>query len=112
MFEKTKKYVETLGFPTGDCYDLPSSLQRFPDDAHFRIEVPTINSPKAMISLLETAKDLGVTINRVDETYGIMRHTDRELEEFIDIAKTFIVLPFFPRLLQSPHVQRPLLVRL
>jgi len=91
MFEKTKQYLEKLELPPEDCYNLPTSLQRFPDGAHFRIEVPTINSAEVLRILLETASDLGVTINRVDETYGIMRHTDRELIEFLEIAKEYRV---------------------
>lgn len=86
--QETKKYLEDkLGIPGGDRYDLPASEKRFPDGAQYRIEVPTINSPEAMESLLNTAEELSFTINRVDETYGIMRQTDGDLERMISMAK-------------------------
>jgi hypothetical protein len=61
----------------------------FPDGAQFRIEVPTVNTPQTMKALLETAKDSGTVVNRVDETYGIMRFTDRQIMEFVDLAKEY-----------------------
>jgi hypothetical protein len=91
VFEKTRAYMKRKGLPPGDLYDLPSSEMRFPDGAQYRIEVPTINTAAAMQKLLETAEDYGIIIHRVDETYGIMRHTDEELEEYIQIAKDFQV---------------------
>jgi len=86
--EEIRKYLTKIGLPKQDMYGLPTSERRFPDGAQFRIEVPTVNAVEAMAALLDRAKELGVTINRIDETYGIMRHTDQELEEMIRLAKT------------------------
>jgi len=86
--EEIRKYLQKVGLPRGDIYELPTSEKRFPDGAHFRIEVPTVNSYIAMESLLEKAKDTEITINRIDETFGIMRHTDEELEKMIKLAKS------------------------
>ncbi|MBU7023593.1 MAG: peptidase [Theionarchaea archaeon] len=91
IFEETRTYMKKKGLPPGDLYDLPTSDLRFPDGAQYRIEVPTINTAPAMRKLLETAEKYDTVIHRVDETYGIMRHTDEELEEFIQIAKDFQV---------------------
>ncbi|MFX0204042.1 MAG: peptidase, partial [Candidatus Hodarchaeota archaeon] len=82
-----RKYFLKIGLPEGDLLGLPTSRKSFPDGAQFRIEVPTVNTIEAMIALLDRAKELRVTINRIDETYGIMRHTDEELEEMIKLAK-------------------------
>src|SRR5512136_841134 len=82
MFEKTREYVKKLGLPPGDLWDLPTSTARFPDGATFRIEVPTVNSAEAVAALLETSDKLGITINRVTETYGMFRYTRQELKEF------------------------------
>lgn len=38
---------------------------------------------------METAEKHDVTANRVDETFGIMRHTDESILEFISIAKEY-----------------------
>lgn len=85
--EKVREYLRKKGFPTGDLYSLPTSTKRFPDGAQFRIEVPTVNTYSSMKALIDKAKDLGITINRIDETYGIMRHTDKELEQMIELSK-------------------------
>jgi hypothetical protein len=87
--DDTRNYLKKLGLPGGDLYDLPTSTKTFPDGAQYRIEVPTVNSPEAMKALLETAKDNGIVINRVDETYGIMRFTDKQIEGFTNLAKEY-----------------------
>ncbi|NLM51593.1 MAG: peptidase [Firmicutes bacterium] len=88
FFEETRKQLEKLGLPSGDRYDLPTSTKRFPDGAQFRIEVPTVNSPACMKALLEKAwKEYKVHINKIDETFGIMRHTTKDIKEYVAIAK-------------------------
>ncbi len=89
MFEETRKYLKSLGLPEGDLYDLPTSTQTFPDGAQFRIEVPTVNSAQAVAALLETSDKLGITINRVTETYGIFRHTREELKEYCRLCHDY-----------------------
>jgi hypothetical protein len=89
MFEETRKYVKTLGLPEGDLNDLPTSDARFPDGTFYRIEVPTVNSAEAVAALLETSDKLGITINRVTETYGMFRHTRQELKEYCRLCNDY-----------------------
>jgi hypothetical protein len=89
MFEETRRYVKTLGLPEGDLNDLPTSDARFPEGAAYRIEVPTVNSAEAVAALLETSDKIGVTINRVTETYGIFRHTRQELKEYCRLCNEY-----------------------
>ncbi len=89
MFEETRQYVKKLGLPEGDLYDLPASSLRFPDGAHFRIEVPTINSAEAAAALLERADKNGITINRITETYGMFRHTRQEIKDFCHLCRDY-----------------------
>lgn len=89
IFDETRKYLEELGLPSGDLFDLPTSGKTFPDGAHYRLETPTINSAGALKSLLESAKKQGVNINRVDETYGIFRHTLDEVKEYARIGNEY-----------------------
>ena len=56
---------------------------RFPDGAHFRSEVPTYNSAVTFRVKMETAEKHGVTVNKVDETFGIIRNTDETILEYI-----------------------------
>ena len=89
MFEETRRYVKTLGLPEGVLWDLPTSDARFPDGAAYRIEVPTINSAEAVAALLETSDKMGITINRVTETYGMFRHTRQELKEYCRLCHDY-----------------------
>jgi hypothetical protein len=89
MFEETRRYVKTLGLPEGDLNDLPTSEARFPDGAAFRIEVPTVNSSEAVAALLDTSDKMGITINRVTETYGMFRHTRQELKEYCRLCNEY-----------------------
>jgi hypothetical protein len=87
MMEKTREFLASIGLPKGDAFDLPTSEKRFPEGAHFGIEVPTINTAIACKALIEEAERLGIQINRVDETYGAFRHTFTELKEYAKICK-------------------------
>jgi hypothetical protein len=89
MFDDTRKYFERLGLPGSDLYDLPTSGATFPDGAHFRIEIPTVNTSQAVAALLERADELGVTINRVTETYGMFRHTRQEIKEYVNLTRDY-----------------------
>ncbi|MEW5719242.1 MAG: peptidase [Chloroflexota bacterium] len=89
MFEETRKYVQKLGLPPGDLFDMPTSKARFPDGAAYRIECPTVNSADAVAALLDTSTKLGVTINRVTETYGMFRHTRQELKEYCRLCNQY-----------------------
>jgi hypothetical protein len=89
MFRETREYVKKIGLPPGDLFDMPTSDQRFPDGAAFRIEVPTINSVEAAGALLETAAKNGITINRVTETYGMFRHTREEIKEYCRLCHDY-----------------------
>lgn len=86
MFTETREFLKKIGLPGGDAFDLPSSDKKFPDGADYRIEVPTINSVEAVAALLDEAGKLKITINRVDETYGIFRYTKSEIREFVKIC--------------------------
>jgi hypothetical protein len=89
MFEETREYVKKLGFPSGDLFDLPTSTARFADGAAFRIECPTINTAAAAGALLERAGQVGITINRVTETFGMFRHTREEIKEYVRLCNDY-----------------------
>src|SRR5579859_6133421 len=74
-----RNLLQDLGLPTGDRYDLPSSALRFPDGAHYRVEIPSVEGPEAFRAVIDTAASLGVTIHRVSQGSGIMLLSDAEL---------------------------------
>jgi len=89
MFEETRAYLKKLNLPEGDLFDMPTSEKRFPDGAAFRIEVPTINTAEAVDGLLNQATKMGITINRVTETYGMFRHTRQEIKEYVKLCSEY-----------------------
>jgi hypothetical protein len=98
--KSTREFLSKIGLPIGDAYDLPSSNKRFKDDAQYRFEVPGIQGPIAMKSLLEEVDKLGLIIHRVTQTKGIMLLTDNEIDEMVSLAKEAnveLVLSIGPR---------------
>lgn len=89
IFEETRKAMKKLGLPEGDDFDMPTSDKRFPDGAHFRIECPTVNSSVAVEALLNRSLELGITINRITETYGMFRHTAEEIKEYCKLCHDY-----------------------
>ena len=84
---KTKQFLSSLGLPQGDRYDLPTSDKRFDDGAQYRFEVPGIQGPAAMESLLEAQEKMGIPIHRVTQTKGIMMLLDSEIEQMAGMAR-------------------------
>ena len=98
--QKTKDFLAGLGLPPGDLYELPTSAKRFSDGGQYRFEVPGIQGPGAMKSLLEALDGYGITIHRVTQTTGIMMLTDQEISDMVALAgahKVDLVLAIGPR---------------
>src|SRR6266496_3470887 len=51
--------LHELGLPEGDRHDLPTSTASFPDGAHYRVEIPSVEGPAAFRAV-ERAVQLGV----------------------------------------------------
>ena len=41
--------LQELGLPTQDRYDLPTSELRFPDGAHYRVEIPSVEGVRRQL---------------------------------------------------------------
>ena len=98
--DETRAFLEGLGLPGGDAYGLPTSEKRFPDGAQYRFEVPGIQGPAAMESLLEALDGFGIPIHRVTQTKGIMTLLDSEIERMVELASqagTQLILAIGPR---------------
>lgn len=85
--DKTREFLIHLGLPKGDAYDLPTSGKRFPDGAQYRFEVPGIQGPGSMKSLLEALDGYAIAIHRVTQTQGIMMLTDDEISAMVELAR-------------------------
>jgi len=83
---KLKEYLQAQGLPAGDLYDLPTSDKRFPDGAQYRIEIPSVEGPRALSAVLEAGDKYGVTIHRVSQGSGIWMLTDDEIREMVKLG--------------------------
>ena len=98
--EETRKFLESIGQPGGDLYTLPTSEKRFDDGCQYRFEVPGIQSPGVMRTLLEEIDRLGFYIHRVTQTKGIWTLSDAEISQMVDLAKQYqveLILAIGPR---------------
>ena len=77
----TRAFLERLGLPGGDLHALPTSAKRFPDGAQYRVEIPSVEGPRALAAALEEAEARRVLIHRVSQGSGIMLLTDAEIRE-------------------------------
>ena len=89
--KETRAFLECIGMPGGDLYDLPTSEKRFEDGGQYRFEVPGIQGPGPMKALLEALDEYGVKIHRVTQTKGIMFLTDDEIRQMVEYAKKWDV---------------------
>ena len=94
--DTAKKLLQDLGLPAGDRYDLPTSQARFPDGAHYRVEIPSVEGPAALRAVLSSAQSLGVPVQRISQGSGIMLLSDDELREMVQLghAHRIEVCPF------------------
>jgi len=98
--KETREFLKSIGQPAGDLYDLPTSNKRFSDGAQYRFEVPGIQGPGAMKTLLEELDKYNIAIHRVTQTKGIMTLTDEEIEKMVSYAKQWqvdLILAIGPR---------------
>jgi hypothetical protein len=63
-----------------------ASEQRFPDGAHFRIEIPSVENPAALRAVVEEARVHKTPIHRTSQGSGAMLLTQAELNEMAVIG--------------------------
>jgi hypothetical protein len=81
MARRGEELLASIGLPSGDLHDLPSSAKRFPDGAQYRIEIPSTEGPRCLEAALEVGDRLGVAFHRVSQGSGVSQLTDAELDE-------------------------------
>jgi hypothetical protein len=79
--QDTRDFLSSLGLPRGDAHDLPTSSKRFPDGAQNRVEIPSVEGPRALAAVLEEAERQQILIQRVSQGSGIMLLSDGEIRE-------------------------------
>ena len=79
--QATRAFLQSLGLPPGDLNELPTSPKRFPDGAQYRVEIPSVEGPRALAAVLEEAEARRVRLHRVSQGSGVMLLTDSEIRE-------------------------------
>ena len=62
------------------------SERRFPDGAHYRIEIPSVEGPAVLRAVVAQAAAEGITVNRVSQGSGAMLLSEAELAEMARIG--------------------------
>lgn len=83
----TKEFLRKIGI--GEINSEYRSDKTFGDGGQFRFEVPGIQSPNTMKTLLNEAENQNISIHRVTQTKGIMLLSDEEIAEMVDLAKQY-----------------------
>jgi len=73
--------------PEGDAHDLPDSAKRFADGGQYRIEIPSVEGPRAMEAVVAAAAEHGVGVHRISQGSGIMLLTDEEISAMLALGR-------------------------
>jgi hypothetical protein len=74
-----------LGFAASETGPAASD-QRFPDGAHFRVEIPSVENLRVLQAVLAAAREHEIVVNRVSQGSGAMLLAESELREMAAVA--------------------------
>lgn len=87
MYKEIGKWLEEIGFPSGDLNDNPESPLRFPDGAHWRMEISGVERLSTLETLLNEKEKKKIPLHRIVCTaMGATYLTRDELTEFVKLA--------------------------
>ncbi len=85
--DRTKEFLKKIGIE--ETFSDFKSSKRFNDGGQYRFEVPGIQSPNTMKTLLIESRKHDVFIHRVTQTKGIMLLSDDEIMSMVNLAKDY-----------------------
>jgi len=98
---KVSKAMEKVGIPGRDAYDLPSSTKRFPDGAHYRMEISGVERPAVLEAVIDESQKRKIPIHRlISVVMGATLLDKAELRDFAQMAadaKMEVILTPGPR---------------
>ncbi|HEY8151907.1 MAG TPA: hypothetical protein VIK51_23575, partial [Vicinamibacteria bacterium] len=69
---KAQSILDGLRLPEADAHGLPDSDKRFADGGQYRIEIPSVEGPRALEAVVAAAAEHKVGIHRISQGSGIM----------------------------------------
>lgn len=88
VLKDIRDYMEKMGIPGRDGYDLADSPSTFPDGAHWRIEVAGVERASTMKALIDESRKRDVNVHRIVATVGGSTYCDfGELEAMAQMAR-------------------------
>jgi hypothetical protein len=84
---RTRAFLGRVGLPDGDLGALPTSTKRFPDGAHYRIEIPSTEGPACLEAIIREAERFKVDVHRVSQGSGVLMLTDVELDAMSELGR-------------------------
>ena len=85
--DRTKAFLKDIGIE--ETFSDFHSSKRFADGGQYRFEVPGIQSPNTMKTLLIESRKHDVFIHRVTQTKGIMLLSDEDMNQMVNLAKDY-----------------------
>ncbi len=86
--QEIRTFMESMGIPGRDLYDLPDSTKVFPDGAHYRIEIAGVERFSTLTAMVDEAKKRNVVIHRAIATVGGSTFCDfQELQDMAQLAR-------------------------
>ena len=86
--KEIREFMENMGIPGRDLWDLPSSTKTFPDGGQWRIEISGVERASTMEAMIDEARKRDVIIHRAVVTVGGSTLCDfKELEAIAQMGR-------------------------
>jgi Peptidase family U32 len=76
-----------LRLPEADAHNLPESAKRFADGGQYRIEIPSVEGPRALEAVVAAAAEHAVGVHRISQGSGVMLLTDAEISAMLALGR-------------------------
>ncbi len=91
---KAEEALGRLGLSSGGPAP-EASVLRFPDGAHYRVEIPSVENLRVLEAVLDTAREHELVVNRVSQGSGAMLLSESELREMAVAAEAGVEISLF-----------------
>ena len=88
QINEIQRFMEEMGIPGRDVYDIPDSAKRFPDGTHCRTEIAGVERFSTMKAMIDEMKKRNFVVHRAIATVGGATYCDfGELQEMAHLAR-------------------------